>query len=120
MSRVFAAGGLGMYPTLAFGLLLVAVAVVYALRPERKLLSLFAILAVVELASGALGLTLGVVLTFLHVGELPPAAQYPVTLAGIAEALHNLALSLVLLVLGTLVLAAGTLRAALRPDADRS
>lgn len=120
MTRIFAAGGLGMYPTLAFGLLLVAVALAYALRPERRLLWLFALLGVVELATGSLGLTLGVVTTFLHVGKLPPEAQYAVTLAGVAESLHNLALSLALLVLGTLVLAAGTLRAALGPGADRS
>jgi hypothetical protein len=120
MLTFFAEGGLGMYPTLAFGLLLVAVAIAYAWRPARRLLALYSVLGVVELACGVLGLTLGIVTTLLYTSKLPPESQYAVTLLGLAESLHNLVLSLAMLVLATLVLAGGILRAALRPDADRS
>lgn len=120
MRTFFAEGGLGMYPTFAFGLLLVAVAIAYAWRPARRLLALYSVLGVVELACGVLGLTLGIVTTFLYAAKFPPESQYSVSLLGVAESLHNLVLSLAMLVLATIVLAGGILRAALRPGADRS
>jgi hypothetical protein len=114
MLKAFQDGGLGMYPTLAFGLLLLAVGVAYALKPERKLVTLFTILGIVDFLSGALGTVMGVVATFLFVSKVPAEQQYSTTLLGLAESLHNLSLALILVVLSTLVLAAGFLRAALR------
>jgi len=119
MSSFFQEGGLGMFPTLAFGLLLLAVGVAYTLRPERKLVTLFTILGIVDFLSGALGTVLGVISTFLYVAKVPAEQQYATTLDGIAESLHNLALALALLVLATLVLAAGALRAALRAGPEQ-
>ena len=113
MVTFFQAGGFGMLPTLAFGLLLLAVGLAYAIQPERRLVILFTILGVVEFFSGALGTVLGVVATFLAVAKVPAEQQYAITLAAVAESLHNLVLALALLVLSTLVLAAGALRAAL-------
>ncbi len=114
MVSAFQAGGFVMVPTLAFGLLLLAVGFVYSLDPERKLVSLFAILGIVELASGVFGTVMGVVTTFLFVAKLPEPQQYPTMLLGVAESLHNLALALALVVLSTLALAIGALRAAIR------
>ncbi|HEY3446660.1 MAG TPA: hypothetical protein VGK67_09870 [Myxococcales bacterium] len=119
MLTFFKEGGFGMYPTLAFGLLLLAVGVAYALKPERKLLTLFTILGIVDFLSGSLGTVMGAVATFLYVSKLPAAQQYPTTLLGLAESLHNLTLALVFLVLSTLVLAAGALRAALAAGPER-
>lgn len=119
MISAFRAGGFGMVPTLAFGLLLLAVGVAYALNPERRLVSLFAILGIVDFATGVLGTAMGVVTTFLHVAKLPGPQQYPMALLGIAESLHNLALALMLVVLATLALAAGALRAALEAGPER-
>ncbi|MGC4117635.1 MAG: hypothetical protein QM765_24380 [Myxococcales bacterium] len=109
-----------MVPTLAFGLLLLAVGFAYALKPERKLVTLFTILGFVDFLCGVLGTVMGVVATFMHVAKLPAAQQYPTTLIGLAESLHNLNLALVFVVLSTLVLAAGALRAALKagPEQD--
>ena len=113
MATFFREGGFGMYPTLAFGLLLLAVGVAYALKPERKLVSLFTILGIVEFLAGSLGTVMGAVTTFMYVSKVPPAQQYTTTLLGLAESFHNLVLALVFVVLSTLVLAAGSLRAAL-------
>ena len=109
-----------MYPTLAFGLLLVAVALAYLLNPGRRLVPLFAILAIVVFLCGALGFTLGLVTTFMYVEKLPAAQQYSTMLLGIAESLSNLALALVCIVLSTLILAGGALRAALAAGPERS
>lgn len=114
MLTAFREGGFGMYPTLAFGLLLLAVGVAYALRPERKLVSLFTILGIVDFLCGAMGTVMGVVATFLHVAKLPEPEQFATTMMGLAESLQNMALALILVVLSTLVMAGGALRAALR------
>ncbi len=119
MISTFQAGGFGMVPTLAFGLLLLAIGVFHALNPERKLVSLFAILGIVDFASGVLGTAMGAAATLLHVAKLPESQQFPTALLGIAESLHNLALALMLVVLGTLALAVGSLRAALNAGPGR-
>lgn len=119
MISAFQAGGFGMVPTLAFGLLLLAIGVVHALNPERKLVSVFAILGIVDLASGVLGTAMGTAATLLHVAKLPDSQQVPTALLGIAESLHSLALALTFVVLGTLALAVGALRAALRAGPGR-
>ena len=112
MAGFFAAGGIGMWPTLAFGLLLLAVGVAHALRPRPQLVRLFAGLGLVTLSCGALGTAMGVVATLMHAGQVESARQYAVRLLGFAESLGNLALALAAIVLATLVLAAGALRAA--------
>jgi hypothetical protein len=113
MMRFFVEGGLGMYPTLAFGLLLLAVGLAHAVRPGRRLVGLFTLVGAATCASGAVGATLGIVATFLHASRLAESGRFAATLAGVAESLHTLVLALVLVVLATGVLAAGALRAAL-------
>jgi hypothetical protein len=56
---------------------------------------------------------MGAASTSLLAGRLPAAEQYVTTLTGLAEALQNLLFALALVILSTLVLAIGTLRAAL-------
>ena len=120
MLTAFKAGGFGMFPTLAFGILLLAVGIAYALDPARTLVSLFSILGIVEFLSGTLGAVMGVVTTFLYVAKLPEPQQYATTLVGLAESLHNVALAFVFIILATLVLAAGALRAALRAGPEKA
>ena len=113
MGEFIEAGGLGMIPTLAFGLLFLAVGIAQALLPARRLLTLFLILGLVVFVMGVLGTTMGFIQTFMAVPKLPPAEQYGTMLLGLAESLHNLLLALVFVVLSTLILAGGALRAAL-------
>lgn len=120
MVNAFREGGFGMYPTLAFGLLLLAVGLAYALKPERKLVAVFAILGAVDFLSGLMGATMGFITTFMHVSKLPEDQQFGVTLVGIQESLQNVSLALIFLVLSTLILAAGTLRAALRAGPEKA
>jgi hypothetical protein len=111
MAGFFSDGGLGMYATLAFGLLLLAVGAMHALRPRSRPSGVFVVLTVVCLASGTLGLTLALVRTFLSAGST--GSQFAATMLGVSQSLHNLILSLVFVVLSTLLFAVGALRAAL-------
>ena len=110
LTHFFAEGGFGMYPTLAFGVLLLAVGAFDAFKPERRSNALFVTLGLVVFGCGALGFTLGVVATPYRGAKLPPAEQYARTLLGVAESLHNVALALFFIVLSTLVLAVGAAR----------
>lgn len=114
MGTFFAAGGMGMYPTLAFGLLLVGAAVAGLVDPRPRGTTLCAILGGVTFLSGSLGLTLSAVATLLGVKRFPPPQQFAVMLAGLGESLNNLSLALVLIIVGTLIVAGGALRNALR------
>ena len=113
MSEFMEAGGLGMYPTLAFGLLLTGLGVAHAVRPGRRLMTLFIIHGFVVMALGSLGTIMGFIQTFYAVPRLPEVEQYPTMLMGLAESLHNLMLALIFIVLPTLILSAGALRAAI-------
>ncbi len=112
LTHFFAEGGFGMYPTLAFGVLLLAVGAFDAIKPERRSNALFVTLGLVVFGCGALGFTLGVVTTPYYVAKLPPAERYATALMGVAESLHNVALALFFIVLSTLLLAVGAARTA--------
>lgn len=103
-----------MLPTLAFGLLFVGTAVVYALAPRPRGGTWCAIAGGVTLLSGTVGLVLSMITTVFAVRQFPPAEQYAVRMSGFSEALNNLSLALILIVLGSLIAAAGALRTALR------
>ncbi len=111
MAGFFSDGGLGMYATLAFGLLLLAVGVVHALKPRSRPSGTFVALSLVCLGSGTLGLTLALVRTFLSAGTT--GGHFAATMLGVSQSLHNLILALVFVVLSTLLFAVGALRAAL-------
>jgi hypothetical protein len=100
-----------MFPTLAFGLLMLFVAARYALRPERRFVPLLLGLGTVTLASGALGFVTGLMATFRYVGGVAPSERY-VALIGIGESLANVAFALVFVVLAALAASVGAWRIA--------
>jgi drug/metabolite transporter (DMT)-like permease len=113
----FEAGGYGMYPTTAFGVLLVAAGIAYAVFPERRFVPLLISLGVVVFGSGALGTVTGFITTFQAIQKLPADRQHAVTLMGISESLNNAAWAFVFIVLATLIASAGALRLALKSKA---
>ncbi len=68
----FRDGGLGMYPTLVFGLVLLVVAGRYATRPERRYVPLLVALNLLTLSAGALGFVSGVITTSRQLEALEP------------------------------------------------
>lgn len=109
MLNALIAGGWGMFPTLAFGLLLVAASLRYAIHPGRRWIPLMTSLALLTLFAGALGFTTGVIQCLSLTTDTTPTL---VTLYGVGEALNNFALAFVLLVMAAIASALGSLRLA--------
>src|SRR5690348_5351015 len=65
MSEAFHMGGWGMYPTLVFGILLVAASVRYAISPERRFVPLQVSLGILTLVGGGLGFITGTIKSFM-------------------------------------------------------
>ena len=111
MSEAFHLGGWGMYPTLVFGLLMMAAAVRYAISPERRFVPLMVSLGIMTLMGGTLGFVTGMIKTFTSMGEVKPDDRW-FWMLGVGESLNCLGLALVLLVLGSIASSVGALRIA--------
>jgi len=111
MMEHFREGGWGMFPTLGFGLLMLAVAVRYATRPERRYVPLLLGTGVLTLSSGALGFVTGLITTFRYIGQVGPDRRY-LAIIGIGESLENVAFALVFAVLASLIASVGAWRIA--------
>src|SRR5262245_61275263 len=89
----FQEGGWGMYPTLLFGLVMLSVAIKYAVNPAKRFVPLLVALGVLTLSSGVLGFVTGVIKSISAVREANlQNLLFPVFGAG--EALHNVGLAL--------------------------
>jgi hypothetical protein len=109
MLEAFKLGGWGMYPTLFFGVLFITVAIGYARSAERARLVLLSVLSLLTSAAGFLGFVTGAIVTLTYAAGTPN--QDAVVALGISESLHNVALALVLIVLGGIATAVGAWRA---------
>ena len=107
-SSAMKAGGPGMIPTLIVGILLVGVALVYAVRPGRRFVPLLVSLSVLTLVSGALGFVMGVIKSIEAVGETGADAR--LSLIGTGESLNNVALALALIMGAAIATSVGALR----------
>jgi MFS family permease len=105
-------GGFVMFPTLAFGILMLAVAVRYAVRPEGRLLPLLGGLGALTLSSGALGFVAGVITTCGAIGgeRFPQGQEQRIAILGVGESLNNVASSLVFVVLAAACVSYGAWR----------
>ncbi|WNG26577.1 hypothetical protein F0U62_23080 [Cystobacter fuscus] len=116
MIEAFVAGGWGMYPTLLAGLGLLGASLRYAQRPESRYVPLLVTLGLFTLLAGALGFFSGVlVLLGTYTGPLGEQSPRVLFLIGLYEALHNVALALLLTTLSALVASVGALRLAVGP-----
>jgi hypothetical protein len=114
-SKFFGEGGWGMYPTSIFGFLLVACGVIYLLRPERRFIPVLAMAGIMTVGAGVLGTAVGFVTTFHYAAHhTPESERFALAAQGVAESLHNLVLSMMLLVATALIAWLGSLRAARR------
>jgi hypothetical protein len=111
MWSFFRDGGMGMFPTALFGLLLVASCVWLVVRPERRFVAVTVALSVLTLVSGALGTTLGLATTFRHLHEVPDAEVSKIAALGCAESLNNAVLALAVCVLAAMLASAAAFRA---------
>ena len=110
----FDAGGRRMYPTLFFGLLALAVAALYAVRPERRFVPLVVSTSLLTLVAGVLGFMRGVSASFQHVTEVEDRA---LAMVGVGESAHNVTLALVFVALVLVATTIGSVRTARAPAA---
>lgn len=113
MLTLFETGGYGMFPTCFFGLLTLAAAAVFAVRPERRFVPLVVSTSLLTLATGALSFVSGVIVSL---GAILDASDRSVALVGVAEAAHALALALGFVVVALMGASLGTLRIARGPS----
>jgi hypothetical protein len=107
----FREGGWGMWPTLIFGTLALAIAVRHAIRPRRELLPLIVGLGIATVFSGVLGLSVGVMTTIRYIRGVPEADRGLIAMIGVGESLNNIAFALILAVLISLFGTVGAWRA---------
>ena len=113
MREMFHTGGFGMYPTAIFGLILIAVAIRYAIKPESRFVPLQITLGLLTLFSGALGFTTGIIASFSAMGGVPgDGSSKWIPFIGAAESLYNIALALALIIVGVIAASVGTARIA--------
>ena len=110
-ANAFKLGGWGMWPTLFFGVLLVAAAVLYAVKPEKRFVPLMSAVGVMTLVSGLLGFIMGVINSFMHIGKVGPDERY-VALIGVAESLYNVVFAFIFVMLAAILAGVGVARLA--------
>ena len=109
MREAFYLGGWGMYPTLLFGVLMVAASIRYAISPERRFVPLQVSLGVLTLMAGGLGFVTGMIKVFLSIGEVQPEQRW-IWMLGLGEALNCVGLALSLIVIGAFAASVGAYR----------
>lgn len=109
MREAFYLGGWGMYPTLLFGLLMVAASIRYAISPEKRFVPLQVSLGVLTLMAGGLGFVTGMIKVFLSMDQVPPDQRW-IWMLGLGEALNCIGLALTLIVTGALAASVGAYR----------
>ena len=109
MIEHFRDGGAGMFPILIFGLVLLAVAIRYAVKPQRKLVPLLYGLGILTIASGGLGFVTGLIVTAGAVARNPELHSQPglITIVGFGESLNNVAFSLIFVTLAAVAACIG-------------
>lgn len=106
MWSMFREGGWGMIPTLVLGLVMIAFAFRYATKPDPRLFAPLASLGIVTLLMGSLASVTGIMKSLAAFG-----GPVRIALCGVAESLNNLALALALLLVATLLVCVGAIRA---------
>jgi uncharacterized membrane protein len=93
MLEMFRDGGWGMFPTLLFGLVLLAVSLRFARAPSQRLVPLLVALNWLTITAGALGFISGVIATCGPLSEgISDTSR--IAFEGVGESLYNVAFAL--------------------------
>lgn len=111
MLEIFHEGGAGTYPTALFGLCLVAVAIRYAIRPERRWVPLQIALALTTFFMGSASAVVGLIATTRSIDQVRDRAGV-IGAIGVGESLNNLAIALSLIALASVATTIGAARLA--------
>jgi len=116
MGEAFRLGGWGMWPTLVFGLLMLAVAVLHAVRADQRLSPVVRATIWMTLISGCLGFVTGLIRSCLYISDVAADDRYLVII-GLGESLCNVAWALVLIMVAMIITTIGTWRISKKPAA---
>ncbi|QRK06794.1 hypothetical protein JQX13_43145 [Archangium violaceum] len=112
MLEALEAGGWGMYPTLLAGLALLVTSLRYANRPDSRYVPLLLTLGLFTLFAGGLGFVTGI-MNLLRAYAGPLTSEGPAVLyLGVQEALHNIALALLMTTVSAIAASVGAWRLA--------
>ena len=114
LGKAFELGGWGMWPTLVFGLLMLGVAALYAIRADRRLSSLVKTTGWMTFVSGCLGFVTGLIRSCLFLSDAAADERYFVVI-GVGESLVNIAWALGLIMMAMIIASVGTWRIAHKP-----
>jgi hypothetical protein len=114
MTEIFRNGGFGMYPTALFGLLLLAAAARYAIRPHRRWVPLQISLGILTMATGAASFVAGLINTTVSMDQVRGRAGI-IGAIGVGESLNNIALALALVALAAMATTVGAVRLTREP-----
>lgn len=117
MLEIFRNGGFGMYPTALFGLLSLAVAARYAVRPESRWIPLQISLGIVTLLVGSTSFVGGLIATTTHLEQTGDRAGV-IGAVGFGESLNNVALALALVAVAAMATTVGVARRVRHQAAD--
>jgi hypothetical protein len=108
----FRDGGWGMFPTMWLGVVMLSVAVKYALAPSRRLLPLLMSLGVLTVATGILGFVSRLITTCgaVEQGRFGVGQDTRVVIIGFGESLNDVAFALVFVVLAASCASYGAFR----------
>ena len=101
------AGGWGMHPTTIIGFSLIAVTVLYVLRPEPHRARLVILLSMVTFASGLLGTCVGICNSAYYIPEVAQPKQLEILALGCQESLHVTVLALLIVTFAGLIASIG-------------
>jgi uncharacterized membrane protein len=113
----FKDGGWGMYPTLVFGLVLLATSVRFAQSSERRLVPLLVVLNWLTLTSGALGFLTGLVVTARALAGPGIEETTRIAFEGFSESLYNMVFALLFAMIAALAATLGAWKIARARDA---
>jgi hypothetical protein len=114
MSEAFRLGGWGMWPTLVFGVLMLAIAILYTVRADQRLSSLLRTTGWMTFISGCLGFVTGLIRSCLYISDVAADDRYLVVI-GFGESLVNIAWALGLIMTAMVVATVGTWRISQKP-----
>jgi hypothetical protein len=103
-----------MWPTLVFGLLMLAVAMLYTVRANPQLSSLVRTTGWMTFVSGCLGFVTGLIRSCLAISTVSADKRFIVVI-GFGESLVNIAWALGLIMTAMIIASVGTWRIAQKP-----